>query len=170
MKRTRTFSYMQWLAGLTLPANRFAVLFRLCEAANDEQWCWPGFDTLAKRTQLSRRTVITELQTLETDGLLVIEREPGKPNRYQLLVARRLIGIVGKGCTPCTGAPAAPVQTSAPEGVQMELLGGAPHAPEEVTTLQETTTTKLQENARGRAGTARGEIAKLMRRASGERA
>ena len=165
MKRTRTFAYMQWLAGLTLPAKQLAILFRLCAAANDEQWCWPGFDTLAKRTQLSRRTVITELQQLETDGLLVIERKPGKPNRYQLSVERRLIGIAGKGCTPGTGAPAAPVQTTAPEGVQMELLGGAPRAPEEVTTRQETTTTQKQENARGRAGTARGEIGNLMRRA-----
>ena len=165
MKRTLTLEYVLWLAGLTLPANRFAVLFRLCEAANDDRWCWPGFDTLAKRTQLSRRTVITELQTLETDGLLVIERKPGKPNRYHLSVERRLIGIAGKGCTPCTGAAGAPVQTSAPQWVQMELLGGARAAPEEGTTLQETTTTKKQENARGRAGTARGEIGKLMRRA-----
>ena len=164
MKRTLTFSYMQWLAGLTLPPKQLAILFRLCAAANDDGWCWPGFDTLSKSTQLGRSTIIRETKALQKKGLIQVERAEGHVNRYRVCVECGVFGV-DKGFQRGTRACVAPVPNPASDPCQIELLGGASVAPEEVTTLQETTTTKLQENARGRAGTARGEIGNLMRRA-----
>jgi biotin operon repressor len=45
---------------------------------------WPSVPTLAERCSLGRTAVLEAIAALERDGVLVVRRVPGRPNRYDL--------------------------------------------------------------------------------------
>lgn len=70
--------------------NAFAVYMALCRHADDQQEARPSHGLIAKRLNVSRRTVVRAMQTLEEAGLVKVEatvRENGSytSNTYTLL-------------------------------------------------------------------------------------
>lgn len=70
---------------------RKLVLIKLADNANEETGeCWPSFSRIAEDCEMSRRSVINHIKTLEAHGFLKIERRPGpkgnSSNRYWLTV------------------------------------------------------------------------------------
>lgn len=69
-----------------------SVLIALANQANDKAKCWPGIEYIVKRTEFSRRSVITHLQYLDDRGFISRTIRPGdgktgrKSNVYQLLM------------------------------------------------------------------------------------
>jgi len=70
------------------------VLIKLADQANDHGSCWPSYQTIAEACQVSRRTVIRHIKSLEEDGYLTITKTYDKANkknfsnRYQLTLDR----------------------------------------------------------------------------------
>ena len=70
------------------------VLIKLADQANDDGLCWPSYQTIAEACQVSRRTVIRHIKSLEEDGYLTINKTYDKANkknfsnRYQLTLDR----------------------------------------------------------------------------------
>lgn len=70
------------------------VLIKLADQANDDGLCWPSYQTIAEACQISRRTVIRHIKSLEEDGYLNITKTYDKANkknfsnRYQLTIDR----------------------------------------------------------------------------------
>lgn len=70
------------------------VLIKLADQANDDGLCWPSYQTIAEACQVSRRTVIRHIKSLEEDGYLNITKTYDKANkknfsnRYQLTIDR----------------------------------------------------------------------------------
>ena len=70
----------------TLGNSAMVVYSWLCYYANaKKQNCFPSFATLAEHTNLSRRTVIRLIKSLERAKVIAIEREHGRVNVYKLL-------------------------------------------------------------------------------------
>ena len=46
----------------------------LADMSNDQNICWPAFETLARRANIERRQVIRIVGSLENKGLIKIER------------------------------------------------------------------------------------------------
>ena len=64
-----------------------AVLLVLAEHANAATGeCWPSEARIARRAGVHPATVRRCMRTLEDDGLVVVQRSPGKVNRYLLLI------------------------------------------------------------------------------------
>lgn len=68
------------------------VLLLLANRADHTGKCWPGIDGIASNTELSRRTVVTQIQKLEAAGILSVVHRGGtgtgrKSNVYQLHLA-----------------------------------------------------------------------------------
>lgn len=57
-----------------LGGSRLLILLALADNANDERYCWPSIDTLAKKSRLQRRQVQNVLSELESTGYLVVDR------------------------------------------------------------------------------------------------
>jgi hypothetical protein len=49
-------------------------------------WAWPSLPTLAYETSYSRRQVLRLIHELEALHELFVERRPGHPNRYRILL------------------------------------------------------------------------------------
>lgn len=70
------------------------VLLKLADQANDDGFCWPSYQTIAEACQVSRRTVIRHIKSLEADGFLTITKTYDKANKknfsnkYQLTLDR----------------------------------------------------------------------------------
>lgn len=70
------------------------VLLKLADQASDDGVCWPSYQTIAEACQVSRRTVIRHIKSLEVDGFLTITKTYDKANkknfsnRYQLTLDR----------------------------------------------------------------------------------
>lgn len=70
------------------------VLLKLADQANDRGVCWPSYQTIAEACQVSRRTVIRHIKSLEADGFLTIAKTYDKANKknfsnkYQLTLDR----------------------------------------------------------------------------------
>ena len=70
------------------------VLLKLADQASDSGYCWPSYQTIADACQVSRRTVIRHIKTLEEEGYLTITRvydkanKQNSSNRYQLTIDR----------------------------------------------------------------------------------
>ena len=78
-----------WAWEQDLPPVTKIVLLALAERADDSGACWPSLNAIAKHCHISRPTVCSHLDKLETAGLLQRERrirENGsqRSNRYQL--------------------------------------------------------------------------------------
>ena len=71
-----------------LRGNARLTLLVLADHANDDGYCWPSHTTIARKVNISRRSVIRIINTLEAGGYL--ERNPRyiqnkrKSNGYQL--------------------------------------------------------------------------------------
>lgn len=86
------------------------VLMALADNANQEGYCWPSLDTIARRCNMTRQGVINNISKLEAWGWLSVEREGGKSNKYHINVAaiRTAVNLVDPS-TPLTRQPAIPV-------------------------------------------------------------
>jgi hypothetical protein len=77
--------------GPQLGAYGLAVYMALARFANQESTCWPSLATIARRTGMSRRQVIREIDKLQALGLIAVELQfntktgEHKANRYILL-------------------------------------------------------------------------------------
>lgn len=70
-----------------LPHGTKLLLLCLADYADDKGTCWPSFQSLANRSDMSRRHVIRVMSELETLGLVKrIEERPYKPTVYRLAV------------------------------------------------------------------------------------
>ena len=71
------------------------VLLALADMANDDGFCWPGFDHLARKCNLSKRFVIRLIGELENKGLIrkdhrFDDRGDQTSNMYRVLVGVNL--------------------------------------------------------------------------------
>lgn len=86
-----SFKVMSWaseqVTGKTL--SKF-ILMMLADRSNDEGVCWPSVERLARETEMSERSVVRHIASLEELGLLtVLRRNKGKEkksNVYQLMI------------------------------------------------------------------------------------
>ena len=62
----------------------FAVYAVLARYADAHRQCYPSGATIAKKTGVTKRTVWTAVQRLETAGWILVDRS-SQPNRYTLL-------------------------------------------------------------------------------------
>jgi hypothetical protein len=69
---------------MQMPPTPKAVLISLADQANDHGSCWPSMSGIAERTCFGRTAVIEAIKWLEEAGLLSIEKNGGRTNRYQL--------------------------------------------------------------------------------------
>lgn len=64
------------------PSPKF-VAVSLADQANDDGYCWPGIESISRRTCISKRTVQESLRYLEEIRLIKVIERPGKSNGYQ---------------------------------------------------------------------------------------
>ncbi len=64
------------------------LLIALADVANDEGFCWPGLNTLARKCDLSRQGVIDQIEKLEKSGFLIVNRQHGSTNQYQIVLEK----------------------------------------------------------------------------------
>jgi hypothetical protein len=70
-----------------LPHGSKLVLICLADYANKEGLCWPSFQSIADRVDMSRRHVIRVMDDLELLGLIAaVKADPYKPTTYQLFI------------------------------------------------------------------------------------
>lgn len=104
----QAFESLRWVfQNSTLTTTEKVVLTCLILHADETGRCWPGSDTLAAETGLSRRAVQYCLKQLEAKGLIAREAMPPKRTIYTVHL---LHGEPGAPCTGCTvqqlhGAP-----------------------------------------------------------------
>jgi hypothetical protein len=72
---------------LALPAFEKLVLLALADCANDEGLAWPSIATLKRKSGAGERTIYRAIVSLETLGVLSIERIIGKGNKYTITPA-----------------------------------------------------------------------------------
>ncbi|AUI88131.1 helix-turn-helix domain-containing protein [Vibrio azureus] len=69
-------------------ATRKLVLLKLADNANDNGVCWPSYEYIADMCEVSRRTVMRHIKTLEEMGLVSVSSRKGEKgnstNVYQL--------------------------------------------------------------------------------------
>jgi hypothetical protein len=80
----------RWAWSQSLKASEKLVLLALADRAGENHGCWPSVSRLVSDTGLDKKTISAVTQRLEDCGLLVISRESGKGNFYQL------IGVEGR--------------------------------------------------------------------------
>lgn len=62
------------------------VLIALADNANDEGVCWPSLDYIAKKCDLSRQGVLSQIEKLVESKFLRVERSPGRArNIYHVM-------------------------------------------------------------------------------------
>lgn len=77
------------------------VMLAIADHANDNGHAWPSITGIAKKCDMSRRNVMRIIQSLEKDGLLKPNRDPGRTTRYsiQLVTLRqRCQRVTGDKC------------------------------------------------------------------------
>jgi len=102
------------------------VLLILANRANQDGKCWPGFNGIAEQTELSRRTVVTQVQKLVDAGLISVTQRPKQQSNLYTL---------NMNCT--SAAVALRSETVAPPVVQQLHQGSATVAPEPSLTIIE---------------------------------
>lgn len=82
--------YMTMAWKMPLNPNETLVLLALADASNDDGFCFPGYDSLIRKTKLARSTLSKTLSILEGSGFF--DKQPHsdiglgrKVNTYQLL-------------------------------------------------------------------------------------
>ncbi len=125
------------IRSLSKPA-RGVLLVILGHADNGSGWSWPSVPTIARESGLTTRSVLRALGALEDRGALLIERTPGRGNRY------RIPAPVTAGVTGDTGAHE-PVTAAVPTGD----TGGAPPVTLAVQTPDSSSHTNVSERSSG---------------------
>jgi hypothetical protein len=72
-----------WRSGRTT-TEKIVLLAIIDYYSESSQQPWPSVPTLSKRTSLGRTAVLDAIGELERDGVLIVRREHGRPNRYDL--------------------------------------------------------------------------------------
>lgn len=72
---------------LALPSFEKLVLLALADCANDEGLAWPSIATLKRKSGAGERTIYRAIASMESLGVLTIERVIGKGNRYTITPA-----------------------------------------------------------------------------------
>lgn len=71
---------------MDIPTSQKMILLALADRANDEGECWPGQEELARKGNMSPRSVVNHIDWLEDHGLLKVERRQKgntrQSNRY----------------------------------------------------------------------------------------
>lgn len=67
-----------------LPPTDQRVLLVLCDFANDEGVCWPSIDYIAWKLGVDRKTVMRAIERLEAAGVIRVERQHRRNNRYTI--------------------------------------------------------------------------------------
>ena len=122
---------MNWAWQQSLSPNLKLILMALSDAADDDGICWPSVSMLAKKCNVSTRTVRRGLQSLIENGLLVSEpryRNDGSnsSNRYRLQLGGgdKLSPTPDSGDRPpghvCQGPPDTRVTPRTTTGIQNE--------------------------------------------------
>jgi hypothetical protein len=65
--------------------------------ANAGGECWPGMKSLSDNMGASKRTIIRMLNTLEREGLLIVQKSSGQVNKYKLLTSDNRGTSVSRG-------------------------------------------------------------------------
>jgi DNA-binding transcriptional MocR family regulator len=92
---------------------RKLILLKLCDHANEKGQCWPSLSYIADQCEISRRSVITHIQALISDGYLSSEPrfKDGEQTTNMYTVSQRML------------------IKSMPDGGAGDALGGETHAP-----------------------------------------
>lgn len=68
--------------------NVLLVLLALADTAQDDGTCWPGYEFIARKTRLSKRTVMRCVDRLEEDGVVVKVVRPNTSNLYTIALCQ----------------------------------------------------------------------------------
>ncbi len=66
----------------THTSSDLLLLLALADMANEDGHCWPGIETLCKKTRLSESTVIRRTRAIEKSGELIVKRNRRHGNKY----------------------------------------------------------------------------------------
>lgn len=104
------FNSIEDILDWKLPPAAKVVLMALAHRNNDRTGkCFPGLDDLARMTCLGRRTVIRQLQYLESVGAVLVERKRGCVNHYQpvpyTVTSAKMAPVTNEGVDPCQPVP-----------------------------------------------------------------
>lgn len=86
----------------TTKGSERLVLLALADSANDEGFCWPSLETIAKKCNINRRFVIRLIEQLEEKGLIERERRT-KDGLYTSNMYRVIVHKVVNISTPPAG-------------------------------------------------------------------
>jgi len=69
--------------------TRKLILIALADWADDNGYCWPSYDTIARKCEISRRAVVMGIKRLQDDNLILLEKRHDSSgfqssNRYKL--------------------------------------------------------------------------------------
>lgn len=134
---TSRWRWVERMANSSLPPNAKLVAHTIATFANGDGHCWPSYATIARRSGLCRRTVVTNVQALTDAGWLLtaarVDHQGQHSNSYQLIVPATGTGTGTNGPVdnPPPSAPDAPgvVHQLHPPVHDMHPPGSASHAP-----------------------------------------
>ena len=101
-----SIAVMNWVwANSSASGNERLVLLALADACSrdDGTGCWPSVATIARKANISDRTVRRVIARLEADGLVAVHRggsRAGSTNSYTVVTGDRVIHSTGQDVTP----------------------------------------------------------------------
>lgn len=105
---TMSIAVMNWVwANSPTSGNERLVLLALADACSrdDGTGCWPSAATIARKANISDRTVRRVITRLEAEGHLIVHRgggRAGSTNSYTVVTSGRVIPSPGQSDTPGT--------------------------------------------------------------------
>lgn len=75
----------RWAWSQSIKPSEKLVLLAMADRAGESNDCWPSISRLVNDTGLDRKTVLAVIGRLEEIGLLIVSKEAGKGNYYQLI-------------------------------------------------------------------------------------
>ena len=105
MSTSLSRAYVSLADKLSLSLLERYVLWLLCDYMNDRTGqCYPSIPTLAAKSGATQRGVIAAISTLEKEGFILIQRSPGRGNRYQIVSPEQwqIKGEPVNSVHPCT--------------------------------------------------------------------
>jgi hypothetical protein len=101
-----SIAVMNWVwVNSPTSGNERLVLLALADACSrdDGSGCWPSAATIARKANISERTVRRVINRLEADGYLIVHRgggRAGSTNSYTVVTSGRVIHTPGQDDTP----------------------------------------------------------------------
>lgn len=80
----RTRAAIRLVAGLSVAEKMTLIV--LADYANNDGECYPSMAAVAERSGLGLRSVARSIAALEKAGYLVLTRQTGRPNKYQIVL------------------------------------------------------------------------------------